>query len=115
MRVKVYFDFGTNTLKPIAGFIDWKFPILPRMGEFVYAPLSFLPKDVIEEFKQIPALNHVSESYYEAYGKDKEWYREETFYDYLANYSGDRFQIKEIEWIDDVKNGVFPLLYIVKI
>lgn len=108
----MYFDFNLKGLEPITGFITWKLPILPRVGEFIYAPLSFLPEDIIEKFTQTPAIQFVSESYYDSYGEDKEWYSQETFYDYLANYSGNRFQVIEIEWLEDVNIGVYPLLYI---
>lgn len=112
MIVKVYFDLGLEALKPISGFIDWEYPILPRMGESVYSALPFLPKDIKKQFGITPALDYVPESYFDTFGEDKRFHIDDTLFDYFASYAGEGFQIMEIEWLDDGVNGTYPLLYI---
>ena len=83
------------------------------MGEKVCSPLLFIPNKQIEDFKSIPALQYVDKSFYESYGKSKDWYSEETFFDYLNNYTGDKFVVFDIDWCWNMEEGVYPFLHII--
>ena len=112
MKVAVFLWFNSpkieNENKP--HFIEWNYPVLPRMGEYVCNQSRFLSENMKESFKKIM----LSDFFYDSNVLGTPRIDEETLYEFYSDQNGDRWMVESVEWLYNNEIGDYPLITIVE-
>jgi hypothetical protein len=110
MKIAVMMFFSSQKIKNEnePHFIEWDYPVLPRMGEFVCNQSRFLSEKRKESFRKIM----LSDIIYDSNVPGTPRVDDESLYDYYSDQNNDHWVVKSVEWLYDEENGDYPLITI---
>jgi hypothetical protein len=119
IAVHVFFEFNSKTNKieieveSSPHFMDWKYPQLPRVGEYICQPARFLSAEAAETFKGIKVKDFFINDESDPLLKHSRHEEEDSLFDFYDNANSDRFLVESIEWLyDEEEEGHYPLINI---